>query len=405
MDRIYAPASSSPSPSLVELQKIESQKADLRSNINLVGALLRDGSLNQSDNSYYNTALEDMHRELAQLQRGEGSATMGSAFSHQLPYLSAPQTNGYHDRADTPSRKRSLEPSAGGSGREAKRVSANPSPQTPGKKLVGARESRQALISRPGTPTTPGFGTPVPQQHYHHHQLQSQHYQSQHQPQHQQYTLPSRLNESSSHGSIGQQQQPNFFDLTVSDPPSPERYAQPDPFPELNSAFYDDSGRMRPGDAFVQEAMPYAELAEFLITPTPAGGGYVYQQQNQAPIQPLGFTGNVPYLPGPQIPHWAGGHESDGEDYGDFPLDVTEVDAIEKMLETIKDSSNEEREETPRIMQSTLKEYQKIGLRWLLKQEAGHTRGGILADEMGLGKTVSVPQTVTQALMVILTCP
>jgi SNF2 family DNA or RNA helicase len=39
-------------------------------------------------------------------------------------------------------------------------------------------------------------------------------------------------------------------------------------------------------------------------------------------------------------------------------------------------------------MTCTLKEYQRIGLTWLLKMERGTSKGGILADEMGLGKTI-----------------
>ncbi|RMZ67353.1 swi snf family dna-dependent atpase [Pyrenophora seminiperda CCB06] len=52
------------------------------------------------------------------------------------------------------------------------------------------------------------------------------------------------------------------------------------------------------------------------------------------------------------------------------------------------DGAIQEREPTPAIMNCTLKEYQRIGLTWLLKMERGTTNGGILADEMGLGKTI-----------------
>lgn len=72
-------------------------------------------------------------------------------------------------------------------------------------------------------------------------------------------------------------------------------------------------------------------------------------------------------------------------------MNAAEADAIEKLFENVKEDGEkaEEREPTPAIMTCTLKEYQRIGLTWLLKMERGPTKGGILADEMGLGKTVS----------------
>jgi hypothetical protein len=164
----------------------------------------------------------------------------------------------------------------------------------------------------------------------------------------------------------------DYIDLTVSDPPSPE------PFPELVNAFRGDA-QPAPADAFNQEFMRADELAQFLIagTPTPASG---IHRQNP-----------VPYLPGPQRPEWF--HDTDedsNENYGDFPLNVTEAESIEKMLEIVQQNGDDSinREETPRIMSSILKEYQKIGLAWLIKMEASQNKGGILADEMGLGKTV-----------------
>jgi hypothetical protein len=166
----------------------------------------------------------------------------------------------------------------------------------------------------------------------------------------------------------------DYIDLTVSDPPSP------DPFPELVNAFRDDD-RPAPVDAFNQEFMRADELAQFLIagTSTPASG---IHRQNP-----------VPYLPGPQRPEWFQDTDEDSnENYGDFPLNVTEAESIERMLEIVQQNGDDSisREQTPRIMSSTLKEYQKIGLAWLLKMEASQNKGGILADEMGLGKTVGV---------------
>jgi hypothetical protein len=175
----------------------------------------------------------------------------------------------------------------------------------------------------------------------------------------------------------------DYIDLTVSDPPSP------DPFPELFNAYRNDDARPVPADAFNQEFMPPDELAQFLLTPTPVNGGYGLQQERQ--VATASFqTRHLPYLPGPQRPDWMG-RDSDDENYGDFSLNATEAESIDKMLEIVQqngDDTHDDREQTPRIMSSTLKEYQKIGLTWLIKMEAGPNKGGILADEMGLGKTV-----------------
>ncbi|KAH7394480.1 SNF2 family N-terminal domain-containing protein [Pyrenochaeta sp. MPI-SDFR-AT-0127] len=193
----------------------------------------------------------------------------------------------------------------------------------------------------------------------------------------QQWTLPSRPSVS---GPI--------IDLTVSDPPTPDTF--PDPFPELENAYREVDARPTPADAFNQDFTQSDELAQFMMAATAAGGGYAFQPPGQpAQLNFLDFAvPNVPYLPGPQKPAWA--MESDSEEYGDFPLNEAEAGAIEKLLENIKEHGEtpDDREPTPQIMCSTLKEYQKIGLTWLLKMENGVAKGGILADEMGLGKTV-----------------
>jgi hypothetical protein len=256
------------------------------------------------------------------------------------------------------SNKRSLGLSADGDSRGAKRVSANQSPLTP------------------GTPNSQ-FGAPFHQQPFHQQPFQPQ-------PPQQRYSLPNR-SAKASHPAAWP-----YVDLTVSDPPSPV-----EPFPELVNAFRTDRARGTPSDAFNQDFMPENELAKFLINPMPANSGFVFQQQPQ-PQPHLGFdfaNREVPYLPEPEMPHWyLRDSEEDDEQYGHYPLDVTETESIEKMLEIVEQNGNDsvdDREQTPRIMSSTLKEYQKIGLTWLLKMEAGHNKGGILADEMGLGKTVS----------------
>jgi hypothetical protein len=142
------------------------------------------------------------------------------------------------------------------------------------------------------------------------------------------------------------------------------------------------------------------DLAQFLIAPTPPNGGYAFQpqQQQQQPAVPNAggqlpadfglFDREVPYIHGPQVPHWKRGDDDDDDSK------VTEAESIEKMLEVFDEDGGatedavEEREDTPRIMKSQLHEYQKIGLTWLINKESSGARGGILADEMGLGKTV-----------------
>lgn len=206
-----------------------------------------------------------------------------------------------------------------------------------------------------------------------------------------QWSLPSHTN----HGNaFGFSASIPFVDLTVEEAPSP------DPFPELVNAFRDDGARPAPADAFNQDFMATDELVQFLINPTPAGGGYAFQQQQvaQAPKQ---MSAELFDSPTREVPHLPG-YGSDEGDYGEISLSTKEAEAIDKMLENIQhhddDETPEDRTPTPLIMQSTLKEYQKIGLKWLLKMESGRVKGGILADEMGLGKTVSVLMTVFPSL-------
>jgi SNF2 family DNA or RNA helicase len=60
---------------------------------------------------------------------------------------------------------------------------------------------------------------------------------------------------------------------------------------------------------------------------------------------------------------------------------------LESLLETFNvDIPPEERINAPPGMQVELKEYQRIGVAWMLKMERSTNRGGILSDEMGLGK-------------------
>jgi hypothetical protein len=313
---------------------------DLQNQIYVINAVLEGCEPGHPEYGHFRRQLEPQQQRLAGLRRGETADAQPTLSKN---YLSSAESL-------SPSRKRSAELTADGYEPGSKRISAQPSPQTP---------------------STPDSLFNAPNQ--------------------QQWSLPSRPGEAFGNGGATP-----YIDLTVSDPPSPA-----DPFPELVHAFRDDGARMVSADAFSQEFMQPEDLAQFLINPTPANGGYGSQHQQAAlagpgqPQLPVDFpTRSIPYLPRPQRPDWLGGESDGDEHYGDFPLNATEADAIEKMLEIVQQngdeaSSPDDREQTPRIMSSTLKEYQKIGLTWLLKMEASRNKGGILADEMGLGKTVS----------------
>lgn len=306
-----------------------------QSPVNLYSELLR--SSDDGTKPYFENKLRDLYQRREALNDGAGPS--GTYNLHTTPYgaqLTTPAT------AETSlARKRSLGPAEYS---EAKRHSAQPSPVTP-----GTPSTPSSIFEAPGTGPS------------------------------QQWTLPSHFSNTVP-----------VIDLTQSDPPSPEPFQDPfqDPFPELVNAYLSDA-RPEPADAFNQDFMPHEELAQFLMNPTPAGGGYAFTQQQQPALHNYPFAPGfpvqeVPYLPGPV-------GESDSEDYGEFPLTGIEADAIEKLFENIKEHGEapEDREPTPKLMCSTLKEYQKIGLTWLLKMENGIAKGGILADEMGLGKTVS----------------
>jgi hypothetical protein len=341
-------------------------KDEVQNNISVISQILGNCAPDHPDVQYYRNLLQQQYQQLADLRRDENSAM--AAVAYPLLHINEYTSPVSAESSAPSSRKRSLGLTADGDGPEPKRTSANQSPLTP------------------GTPNSQ-YGTPIYQQ-------QQQQQQRQQQQQQQQWSLPNR-----SGGGTGQEAWP-FIDLTISDPPSP------DPFPELVNAYRDDGARPTPADAFNQEFMHQTELAQSLMNPTPANGGYVFQQQSQqafavTPGQPpMAFdfpTREVPYLPGPQRPIWLP-QESDEENYGDFPLNVTEAESIEKMLEIVEQNGSDgpdDREQTPRIMSSTLKEYQKLGLKWLLNMENGPNKGGILADEMGLGKTVCMIFTTT----------
>jgi hypothetical protein len=297
---------------------------------------------------YYDQMLGELYQNRAEQMWGESSAMaaarQGPSYNgHTLPYET--QVPSPPQAQPSSSRKRSLGLVADYP--EAKRVSAQPSPVTP--------DSDDSKAWSRQLPTRP----------------------------------------------LDQDYERLIVDLTESDPPTPERSIAffsephpqfrtqallPDPFQELNYTFR-DNGMTAPADAFNQDFMPPDELAALMIAPTAPGGGYGYQQQRSSldPHGPLDFDFDAQ-----EVPYLRSALDSDGEDYGDFPLDVSEADAIEKLFENIKDDGEtpEDREPTPPNMTCTLKEYQRIGLTWLLKMERGTSKGGIIADDMGLGKTI-----------------
>lgn len=208
-----------------------------------------------------------------------------------------------------------------------------------------------------------------------------------------------------------QQSTQAFIDLTQSDPPTPVRSPQLrafdqtaqgqtylDPFQELQNAF---TGELANGHSVLNNNlnmnyMSEAELAAFM-DPNPPGGGFGYQPQPYS-FSDLAAATNIVAPPSwgglgiPRRPGFWGGLDSDADDYGSpYIPPAEEAQAIEKLLENFKGDGEkaEERAPTPAIMTCTLKEYQRIGLSWLLKMERGNSKGGILADDMGLGKTVS----------------
>ncbi|KAH9863842.1 hypothetical protein J1614_009774 [Plenodomus biglobosus] len=298
------------------------------------------------DTSYYQEVLQDLHRRVQEARQLEAMAGPSGYYNLQTPPqdLDSLQLPRYQQKLPMLNRKHSLD----AEWPEPKRVSGQPSPITP--RSPAEMAYPQALPTRAPSNAFVGLtGTP-------------------------------------------------YYDLTESNP------STPDPFPELVNAYQgayqgqdvDASHADNRADAFNQEWMGIDELASFMIAPTAPGGGYGFQQQMQPQqqLQPqlenaLNFNqGEVPYFPGPGIPPWAA--DADSEDYGEFPITGIEADAIEKLFENIKDHGEtpEDREPTPAMMSCVLKEYQKIGLTWLLKMEHGNAKGGILADEMGLGKTV-----------------
>ncbi|KAF2246725.1 hypothetical protein BU26DRAFT_431154 [Trematosphaeria pertusa] len=185
-----------------------------------------------------------------------------------------------------------------------------------------------------------------------------------------------------------------YIDLTGDDD---VLFPNADPFPELANAY--QPNQTAPADAFTQEWMSTEDLAQFLLAPTPAGGGYAYVNQawnHQGPTEPDPMQGPVG-----EPRKMALEEELFGDD-DPLPISRASPEAVDHLIRNITTADDlppPMREQTPKAMESQLMEHQKIALTWLLKMENGNkTKGGILADEMGLGKTV-------EALSLILANP
>lgn len=65
---------------------------------------------------------------------------------------------------------------------------------------------------------------------------------------------------------------------------------------------------------------------------------------------------------------------------------------IEQMVSNIIDNDEDVPEDVGRqdLLASSLRDHQKIGLKWLLGKEESVNKGGVLADDMGLGKTLEI---------------
>jgi hypothetical protein len=175
-----------------------------------------------------------------------------------------------------------------------------------------------------------------------------------------------------------------FIDLTQdNDDNEPPISYHPiaEPFPELDRAYRGiDVHDQRPGpvDAFAQDFLDPAALAEFLISTD----GYASRHRSNLLYDESGL-----------------GQELFDDDSAE-PL-TPNPEAVAGLIENIKpdhDVPPEQREQTPVDMKSKLMPHQQLGLTWLKRMEQGTSKGGILADEMGLGKTV-------QALALILANP
>ena len=304
----------------------------LQENINLIENLLLTSGPDYEDRPFYEQMLNEQYEELRIIQESNAAANtrLPDSYTNLAPYRPAEPAS--PASSSGASRKRSLGQNA--TYPDSKRPSVNPSPLTP-------NTPNSVYSDPPGYRPTAPFRAPAMAG-----------------PSRQQ-TLPyvsSRPTQS------------NVIDLTDSNPPTP------DPFPELNNAFVDGGGAPQPIDAFTQNFMPEHEFAQFLMQPSSAGTGYAFQQPLPVP-QPVAGLAYDAYG-APEVPLYVGNADKpwaplDNEDEYGTPLSYDEAQAVENLLGNVSahdaEDAPERREQTPRMMCSQLKEYQKIGLTWLIK--------------------------------------
>lgn len=314
----------------------------LQENINLIEDLLHQNGADYPDRDFYRQMLDEQYEELRNVQQSQ--AAMGtqqnSEMALSVPQLAQPASPLSPSGA---SRKRSLGHNAVYP--ESKRPSMNPSPVTP-------TTPNSVSSNSSAYPAYSSRQLPLPQvSAYNQSQGSFVDYVA---PAYRQTTLP-----------YGQSRPPqpssNVIDLTESNPPTP------DPFPELDNAFMPNVPA--PMDAFGQDFMPSYELAQFLQAPTPAGAGY-----QPAFVQPLESAYDA--YGAPEVPLYVGNANKpwaplDNEDEYGHALTCDEAQAVENLLGNVSahgaEDAPERREQTPAVMCSQLKEYQKIGLTWLIK--------------------------------------
>ena len=299
----------------------------LQENISLIEDLLQTNGPDYPDRPFYEQMLNEQYEELENVQQGQKITNNRLPDSYVNPSPYQPELPASPASSSGTSRKRNLGQNA--TYPESKRPSMNPSPIAP--------NTPNSVYS-----DTPGYRPAVPAMAG---------------PGYRQQTLPYAPSRST---------QSNVIDLTESNPPTP------DPFPELDHAFM--TGRPQPVDVFTQDFMPEQEFAEFLIRPSSAGTNYTFQQPPPVPQFVAGpaygayIAREVPLYIGNADKPWA---PSDNEDEYGMPLTYDEAQAVENLLGNVSahdaEDAPERREQTPRIMCSQLKEYQKIGLTWLIK--------------------------------------
>ena len=346
----------------------------LQENINLIEDLLQRNGPDYVDRQFYQQMLDEQHEELASIRTAQAiqeavdtplPGNYGYVDPHRLaPPISPPASSNVQ-------RKRAAQHDA--SYPDSKRPSRNASPVKPNNSNSFNTDNPgySSSMAGPSRQQAQPYAQPHAQQSY---STQGNQHRYRQQPLPQ---VPSRSAQS------------NVIDLTESNSPTP------DPFPELNNAFFAGVAP-QPAVASQQEYMSDQEFEQFLLAPMPACTNhasqpsslpqqeYMHRQElgqyllmrsagtSHASQQPVANPGyeprEVPQYIGNSNKPWA---PSDNEDEYGAPLTTNEAEAVENLLGNVAahdaEDAPERREQTPRNMCSELKEYQKIGLTWLIK--------------------------------------